>query len=204
MIYPRFLIQRNTLSLQNLETHVAHLSVTVEYAIHCLIWLADQKSGVALSIAELAVLQGVPSTSLAKIFPGLEKAGIVISSVGLRGGYRLARPPEQITFLEIIDAVEVRKPLFVCREIRGQCGLFNGEAPVWAKRGTCAIHAAMIRAEKAFLSELEKTTLNVAVESYQRASPESFRQDVDEWISDQIENRGGRRQPSSLNREDKP
>lgn len=179
---------------------MAHFSVAVEYAIHCLIWLADQPDEVALSIGEMAFLQGIPPTSLAKIFPKLEKACIVSSEEGIRGGYRLARKPEQITFLQIADAVEEAKPVFDCREIRGKCGLFGGNVPSWAKRGTCAIHAAMIRAENAFRMELEKTTLSVAIESYRRASPDSFKRHVDIWIGNQLESRSTRSSPKTKNR----
>ncbi len=63
------------------------------------------------------IFQGISPSFVAKIFPKLEKAGIVRSSEGVRGGYLLARAPEEISVLEVVDAIEGRKPLFDCQEI---------------------------------------------------------------------------------------
>ena len=74
---------------------MAHITTSVEYGIHCLLWLVvcDDR---ALSSRDLAELQGISPSFLAKIFPKLEKAGIVAAHEGVRGGYRLARPPEHV------------------------------------------------------------------------------------------------------------
>jgi hypothetical protein len=68
---------------------------------------------------------GFSASFLAKIFPKLEKARIVVASEGVRGGYKLARDSNTITVLDVIDAVEGRKPLFDCQQIRGRCAIFN-------------------------------------------------------------------------------
>src|SRR5215469_16144769 len=99
---------------------MAHLTASVEYGIHCLLLLAGAGDQPA-SGRDLAEFQGVSPSFVAKIFSRLEKAGIVTASEGIRGGYRLARPPEQITILAIVDAIEGKKPLFECQEIRGRC-----------------------------------------------------------------------------------
>ena len=87
---------------------MAHITVSVEYGIHCLLYLvgSDGPGGVAASSRELAELQGVSPSFLAKIFPKLEKAGLVAASEGVRGGYKLARPAEEITYLDVYRAVE--------------------------------------------------------------------------------------------------
>lgn len=48
----------------------------------------------------------MPAAFVAKIFSKLEKADIVEASGGIRGGYRLARPAEDISVLDVTDAVE--------------------------------------------------------------------------------------------------
>ena len=73
---------------------MAHLGTSVEYAMHCLLWLAGPLAEPASS-RDLAELQGISPSFLAKIFPKLEKAGIVAASEGIRGGYRLARPADR-------------------------------------------------------------------------------------------------------------
>ena len=96
---------------------------------------------------------------VAKIFSKLEKAGIVESSGGIRGGYRLARAPQDITVLDVVDAVEGEKSLFECQEVRGRCALFEDNPPKWASRGVCGIHAVMLNAQKVLRDELSKSSL---------------------------------------------
>lgn len=137
---------------------MAYIGTGVEYALHCLLWITEPLERPPSS-RDLAEMQGISPAFLKKIFPKLEKAGIVEASGGIRGGYRLARPPEDITVLDVIDAVEGAKPLFDCQEIRGRCALFEGKPPTWSVQGVCGIHAVMLRAEKVLRDELSRTTL---------------------------------------------
>jgi Rrf2 family protein len=162
---------------------MAYLGTSVEYALHCLLWLA-QPLGESPISRELAELQGISPSFVAKIFPKLEKAGIVSASDGIRGGYRLARSPRQITVLEVIDAVEGGKSLFECLEIRGRCAVFDGKPPGWMVGGTCGIHAVMIRAEKVLRSDLAKTTLAVLVAGVRRKAPSVFARNIQKWLAD--------------------
>ena len=137
---------------------MAHMTVNVEYGIHSLLWLVGS-GDTPVSSRDLADLQGISHSLLAKIFPKLEKAGIVRASEGVRGGYLLARAPEKISFLDIVDAIEGRKPLFDCQNIRVRCALFSSPPPRWATNGLCSIHAMMLRAEKAMRDTLAGQTL---------------------------------------------
>lgn len=161
---------------------MAHLGNGVEYGLHCLLWLTDPQAGTASS-RDLAELQGVSPSFLAKIFPKLEKVGIVSASEGIRGGYRLARPPEQITVLDVVDAIEGDKPLFDCQEIRGRCAVFGGTAPGWATGGVCAIHAVMLRAEKSMRQELAATTLADLARSLDAKMPDTMPDEVRSWLA---------------------
>ena len=105
---------------------MSYLGTGTEYGLHCLILLA-QAPGVTVSNRDLADFQGVSVSFLAKIFPRLEKAGIVTASEGIRGGYGLARPADEITVLDVVEAIDGLKPLFDCQEIRGRCALFDGK-----------------------------------------------------------------------------
>lgn len=167
---------------------MAHLTVSVEYGVHCLLWLASA-GDTPLSSRDLADLQGISHSFLAKIFPKLEKAGIVRASEGVRGGYQLARPPEAISVLQIIDAIEGRKPLFDCQEIRGQCAVFENTPPAWATHGVCAIHAVMLQAEKSMRETLARTSLRDLGQSVGSKAPPEFAADVQGWIGHRIERR---------------
>jgi Rrf2 family protein len=90
---------------------MAYLGNSVEYALHSLLWLAAPLKQ-RPSARDLAALQGISPAFLSKIFQKLERVGIVEAIGGIRGGYRLAKPADDISVLEIIDAVEGRKSLF--------------------------------------------------------------------------------------------
>lgn len=170
---------------------MAHITTSVEYAIHGLLWLVgndDQR----LSSRDIADLQGISPSFVAKIFPKLEKAGIVAADEGVRGGYRLARPAEEITFLEIVDAVEGQKSLFDCQEIRGRCAVFGDKPPGWALAGTCAVHAVMLQAEKAMRQALAAQTLGSVAQRFGRTAPRQFFADVHGWIDQRTSARTAR------------
>ncbi len=163
---------------------MAYVGTGVEYALHCLLWLVaplEQRP----SSRDLAEIQGVPTAFVAKIFSKLEKAGIVEASGGIRGGYCLAKAPEDISVLDVIEAVEGRKALFECQEIRERCAVFEGNPPKWANRGVCGIHAVMLNAEKVMRAELAKSNLaSLAGGVMGKGVPVSFMKDVQVWFAD--------------------
>ncbi|PSH61524.1 RrF2 family transcriptional regulator [Phyllobacterium sophorae] len=167
---------------------MAHLGTGVEYALHCLL-LLDQPLAQPASSRDLAELQGVSPSFLAKIFPKLEKAGIVAASEGIRGGYKLARDSKEITVLEVIDAVEGRKPLFDCQDIRGRCALFKDKPPAWMTSGVCSIHAVMLRAEKTLRDELARTTIRDLTKGVARKAPDGFAEQLQTWFADRVDTR---------------
>ncbi len=154
-----------------------------EYALHCVLLLGAGPEGIKASGRSLADFQGVSRSYVAKLFTRLEKAGVLVAEEGLRGGYRLARPLAEISVLEIVDAVEGRKPFFKCTNVREDCALFDGEAPAWARRGTCAIHAAMLEAESAARATLAATSMAAIDERFSAATPERFKRDTILWFS---------------------
>jgi len=171
---------------------MAHITSSVEYGIHCLLWLVDPATGQPSS-RDLAELQGISPSFVAKIFPKLEKAGIVKAAEGVRGGYRLAKAPAEITLLHIVDAIEGDKPLFDCQEIRDRCAVFGDSAPNWATIGVCAIHEAMLRAEKAMRDSLGQETLASIAAVVERKAPKSFPQEVRDWLNGRVEDRASHR-----------
>ncbi|WP_313609296.1 Rrf2 family transcriptional regulator [Rhizobium sp.] len=159
---------------------VSLFGVSVEYGLHTLLWLIAEHPKRASS-RDLAEMQGVPAAMLAKIMPRLEKAGIVTSSDGITGGYELAKPPEDISVLEVVDAIEGDRRLFDCKEVRRGCVLFGGTPPPWSVDGVCRIHAVMLRAERRMRSELDKTSL---ADLAQGGRPEEFESLVADWFRD--------------------
>ena len=173
---------------------MAHITASVEYGVHSLIWLVGEDAR-PMSSRELAELTGVSPSFVAKIFPKLEKAGIVRASEGVLGGYLLAKPAKNISFLEIIDAIEGEKPFFDCREVRLQCPLFGKDPPNWAVKGTCAVHAVMLRAEKAMREALASQSLGDVAETFGRKAPPEFWGVVKGWLDDNADTRVGKPEP---------
>ena len=168
---------------------MAHFGSGVEYGLHCLLWLVEPLSTEPASSRELADLQGVSPSFLAKIFPKLEKAGLVVGSEGIKGGYRLARPADRITILDVVDAIEGKKALFECQEIRGKCAVFGAAPPTWSTRGVCAIHSVMISAEQRMREELGKTTLADIANAVGAKAPAGFAAEVRGWLGDRLDMR---------------
>ena len=134
----------------------------VEWGLHCCTLLALLPDETALPAARLAEFHGVPAAYLAKHLQALSRAGIVEAVAGPRGGYRLARPPADVTLLDVVEAVEGRAPAFRCTEIR-QRG--PASLPAREYRVACSITRAMHRAEDAWRTELRSQTIADLVRS---------------------------------------
>lgn len=175
---------------------MAHLTVSVEYGIHSLLWLVGS-GDTPLSSRDLAEFQGISHSFLAKIFPRLEKAGIVRAAEGVRGGYLLARAPEEISFLQIVDAIEGQKPLFDCQNIRGRCAVFGSLPPAWATDGVCSVHVVMLRAEKAMRDTLAAHSLAQLSNALAGKAPDDFAGEVQNWLGARIAGRTRKRMPAA-------
>jgi len=82
------------------------LSLRGEYALRALLVLSLHYSDDVVSIKTISEEQRIPKKFLEQILNDLKGLGAVESRRGMRGGYRLARPPEQITLASIVRHVE--------------------------------------------------------------------------------------------------
>lgn len=83
------------------------ISVKVDYACRVLAEMARLHGTAELAqIERLARVEQVPANFLAQILSELRNGGLITSRRGIQGGYALARPPDQITLLDIIEIVE--------------------------------------------------------------------------------------------------
>ncbi|KJH73753.1 MULTISPECIES: RrF2 family transcriptional regulator [unclassified Pseudomonas] len=160
-------------------------SAGVEYGIHCLLFLVGNRGETReASVRDLAELQGVPLDYLAKIFTRLAKAKLVSATEGVRGGFKLARPADEISLLDIVNAIDGQKLIFDCKEIRGRCALFEGNTPEWALDGHCSVHGAMMVAQKRMEEALAQQTILDLARKVGRKAPAEFSEQVDTWITD--------------------
>jgi len=77
-----------------------------EYAVLGLLALAGREAGQVVMLEELCRGENIPKSFLAKIFQSLVRAGLARSVRGVGGGFVLARTPDAISVLQIIEAVE--------------------------------------------------------------------------------------------------
>jgi Rrf2 family protein len=92
------------------------LSRKSDYALRAVIYLARIPPERYGRVSEIARAKDIPQAFLAQILPLLANRGVVKSQQGAHGGYTLARAPDQITFLEVIESVEGPLKLNKCVE----------------------------------------------------------------------------------------
>ena len=93
-----------------------------DYATVVLTVLAAQP-GAVLSATGLAEQAGLETPTVAKILKPLAQAGLVAGIRGANGGYRLARPAEAISLVEIVEAIEGPLGMTECSVHAGACGI---------------------------------------------------------------------------------
>ncbi|HTK17554.1 MAG TPA: Rrf2 family transcriptional regulator [Acidimicrobiia bacterium] len=157
------------------------LSDGVEWGVHVCTLLAVLPPDSALPAARLAEYHGVPSAYLAKHLQALAGAGVLDTVKGPRGGYRLARPPAEITVLDVVEAIDGAEPPFRCAEIRRR-----GPAAVAAReyKLPCGIHRAFTRADAVWRKELADTTIaSLAIGVIQEA-PRAAVEKATRWLGE--------------------
>jgi Rrf2 family protein len=88
------------------DLHPVKMTRTLVYAIGALIDLAQADMDEVVSCNVLATKRGIPKRFLLQIMRQMVRAGVLRSVRGMDGGYCLNRPPERITFLDIVQAIE--------------------------------------------------------------------------------------------------
>ncbi len=83
------------------------LSAKSEYACLAMLELAQHfETGQPVQVRRIAEQHGIPSPFLVQILQDLKRSGLVGSTRGASGGYRLSRPPEEISLAEVLEIVE--------------------------------------------------------------------------------------------------
>ncbi|NOY99235.1 MAG: Rrf2 family transcriptional regulator [Chloroflexi bacterium] len=100
-----------------------------DYAVRAVLYLAKLDAGQRAATSRVAEDQHIPPSFLAKIISQLAIAGLLHTSRGARGGVILARSPEDITLLEVVEAIDGPIRLNECVSDDGMCG-FSDECPL--------------------------------------------------------------------------
>ena len=89
------------------------LSQTAEYALRAIVWLANHPN-TAMTTAQVAEGAQIPSGYLSKVLKTLAQHDLLVPRRGRGGGFTLARPPEEISALDVINAVDPLEPIHHC------------------------------------------------------------------------------------------
>jgi Rrf2 family protein len=120
-----------------------------DYGIRAMIHLA-QRPDVLVIADQIADAEGVPRNFVPQVLQDLQRAGLVASRPGRNGGYALAKDPEAISILDIIEALGGRY------ETEAECALREG--PCDAAR-LCAMHWVWSDARSALEAKLRDANL---------------------------------------------
>jgi Rrf2 family transcriptional regulator, cysteine metabolism repressor len=116
------------------------------YAVRALCELARTGGAAPVPIGEIARRRDIPVQFLEGLFATLRRAGLLQSQRGVKGGYSFARPPAEITVLEVVEALE---------------GDIGGEAvdpmPIWGE-ALDALRSVLARTTIAEIAEREART----------------------------------------------
>lgn len=126
------------------------LSKRGDYVVRSAICLARAyHSGQPTKLRQVAADMGVPRTYVSQILGDLVRASLAVSSYGTHGGYRLTRPPAEVSLLEVVEAGEGTLTPDCCA---------GGDGPRrW--RDVCPLHDSWQRASEALRTELAATSL---------------------------------------------
>lgn len=156
-------------------------SIGVEYAFHSLFYMVDLPEGKTVGIKQIAELNAISETYLSKAFAKLRKGGIVRSIPGVKGGYELARPAENISFWDIIEAIEGPSFFFQCAEIRKK-NIFVDDPTVFTDKCPCLIKVVIQEAEELFREKLRTKSLRWLYDQVHSGFPDDKKDAITHWI----------------------
>ncbi|MDG0817630.1 RrF2 family transcriptional regulator [Bdellovibrio svalbardensis] len=151
----------------------------VEWALHCCVALSELPADQYVSTKALAEFHGVPKEYLSKALQALAQAGLVDTTLGPTGGYRLAKRPEDISFLDIVEAVEGPTQTFKCTEIRKNNPCLKKTAKF---SPMCSIAKVMNRADEAWKRELRSMNLKILREELTDKLSDDQLQKGTDWL----------------------
>lgn len=127
------------------------LTKKADYALRAVYYITRVPGGKLASIGEVADKQRAPREFLAKILQQLTRANILKSYQGIKGGYQLAQDPKNISFLDVIEAVEGPIVLNQCCQESGDCCEIYDN---------CSMRHFWQRQQKAYVEQLRSETMD--------------------------------------------
>ncbi|MBE0428298.1 MAG: Rrf2 family transcriptional regulator [Thermoleophilia bacterium] len=125
-----------------------HLTRQSDYGVRAVLHLANLPYGKVVQTKEIAARQVIPSKYLPSIIRTLARAGLIRTLRGNQGGVMLARPPEDLSVLEVIEAVEGPISLVPCLRSPEQC----------VHQDSCTFRPVCENVQNSLIAQLHNTT----------------------------------------------
>ncbi len=119
-----------------------------DYAIRAVLYLSRLGTGRRAATSQIAQEEHIPPSFLAKIVSQLSVAGLLTTSRGARGGVSLARKPDEITLLEVVEAID--GPILL-----NECVSENGTCPF---KDNCPLQEIWVEAQRDLVNRLQSVT----------------------------------------------
>ena len=123
-----------------------------EYGLRCLVQLARVPAGQSLTLTQMAEREGISVANAGKLLWILNKAGLVLSHRGTKGGYYLARPAAEIRLSEIIKVLDEDA-------VQTHCKSYTGVLEVCVHTGDCGIRPIIVGLHEIVHKALSEITL---------------------------------------------
>ena len=128
------------------------VSAQEEYGLRCLVQLAHLREGESLTLSQMARREGISVANAGKLLWILNKAGLVQSTRGTRGGYQLSRPASEIRLSEIIKVLDAD-------EVEAHCKSYTGVLDVCVHTSDCGIRPVILGLHEIVQNALSEVTL---------------------------------------------
>jgi len=129
------------------------VSAQEEYGLRCLLQLAlASQKGESLTLSQIAEREGISVANAGKLLWILNKAGLVQSLRGTKGGYNLARPASEIHLSDIIRVLDDD-------EVQGHCKSYTGVLDVCVHTSDCGIRSVIVNLHEIVQKALSEITL---------------------------------------------
>jgi Rrf2 family protein len=126
-----------------------------DYAMRAVVYLANLGPDRRAATSQIAEEQQIPPSFLAKIVSQLSVAGLLQTSRGARGGVSLARSPDDISFLEVVEAID--GPILLNECVLDVSACTFGE--------TCTLRPVFCDAQADLVNRLEATSFGSVIET---------------------------------------
>lgn len=139
-----------------------------DYAVRAMLELARYSGQGRRKAREIAPAMDIPERYLPQILANLVRHRLLIATAGPEGGYELARPPAEISLLEVVEAAEGPLATDECLLRGGPCDWEN----------VCPLHQPWARAQQALADQLRRTDFqqlansDAEIEASRAAAPE--------------------------------